>query len=386
MLGAIGMHTHYSRTHPFLATITDRYSLTRPGSSKTTFHLVLDLRESGIHYKPGDSLAIYPLNDPIIVARILSLLGANGEERVMMKTGEELPFRQFLGAKANLHACGRSLFATLISGYPEGGRRSEFDQMLFPESRDILKAYLEQYHVWDLLEESKATISPQVLTELLMPLLPRFYSIASSMNAVGEEAHLTVSLTEYESGGYKRLGVASHYLGHLAPLHEAVIPVYLQPSKDFTVPVDDGASMIMVGPGTGVAPYRGFLQERMVRNAAGRNWLFFGERNRETDFFYQDYWSELEIRGKLRLDSAFSRDQQRKVYVQHLLLERGDEIYHWLKEGAYLYVCGDAENMAKAVDETLQRIYQQYGGLDRLQAAEAVKALRKEKRYLRDVY
>lgn len=360
-----------------MATISERYALSKPGSSKTTQHLTIDLRCSGIQYKTGDSLGIYPLNDPSIVAQILALLGASGEEWVVTKTGEELQFRQFLSCKANLHSCSRSLLRALTQDH-------QLDSLL--EDKEASKAYLDKYHVWDLLKEHRAAISPQQFTGLLMPMLPRFYSIASSMLAVGEEAHLTVGLTEYDTHGHRRLGVASHYLCHLAPLHETVIPIYLQPSKEFTLPAQDDAPMIMIGPGTGVAPYRGFMQERMIRDAKGKNWLFFGERNRKTDFFYQEYWNELEARGFLRLETAFSRDQPHKIYVQHLLLQEGAEIYRWLQEGAYFYVCGDAAEMAKAVDETLHHIFQEHGGKDHAGAAEAVKALRREKRYLRDVY
>jgi sulfite reductase (NADPH) flavoprotein alpha-component len=377
------MHPTYSRTHPFLATITERYPLTKAGSSKETYHLVLNLRGSGIHYKPGDSIGIYPLNDPVMVSRILTSLEATGQEMVVTKTGEECLFRQFLSSKANLHHCSRALLGTLIEGIADPEEKAKLKDRLELENKDACKTYLEQRHVWDLLDELQTKISPQALTALLMPLLPRFYSIASSMSAVGEEAHFTVALTEYESQGHQRLGVASHYLLHLAPLHEPVVPIYLQPSKDFTLPAQDDAAMIMVGPGTGVAPYRGFLQERMIRQALGQNWLFFGECHRATDFFYEDYWVELETRGRLRLDAAFSRDQSEKIYVQHRLLAHGEEIYRWLQEGAYFYVCGDAEHMAKGVDQTLHVIFQQGGCRD---AAEAVKALRKEKRYLRDVY
>lgn len=378
------MHPTYTRTTPFLAPIRERHSLTKPASGKMTTHLVLDLARSGIHYKTGDSLGVFPLNDPIIVGRILELVGASGEEEVMTKTGETLAFRHFLSSRANLDQCNRSFFSAI--GACQTGENQKKIAELLAADKEHLKSYLTAYHVWDLLEEFPVKMAPQDLASLLMPLLPRFYSIASSMLAVGEEAHLTVGLTRYALNGRPRYGVASHYLTQLAPLHEPIVPVYLQPSKDFTLPEDKTAGMIMVGAGTGVAPYRGFMQERVLTGATGKNWLFFGERSRQTDYLYEEYWTELEARGKLRLDLAFSRDQEEKIYVQHRLLESGRDVYRWLEEGAYFYVCGDALSMAKAVEGALHTIICEQGGKSADAATERIKALRKEKRYLRDVY
>lgn len=370
-----------------MATLRERHSLSSSASDKVTKHLVVDLRGSGIHYKVGDSLAVYPLNDAAIVARILASLSATGDEVVIPKTGDALPLRQFLNAKANVQQCGRALLRLLADRQQHDRKRAELDHLLLPEHKEALTAYLEPRHVWDLLEEhSDAKISAQELTSCLMPLLPRFYSIASAMAAVGEEAHLTVALTEYEANGHRRLGTASHYLCHHAPLHEAVVPVYLQPSKDFTLPADVTAPLIMIGPGTGVAPYRGFLQERVVSGSMGKHWLFFGERRQLTDFYYEEYWREMEARGHLRLSLAFSRDQAEKVYVQHKLEAQGAEVYQWLQAGAYLYVCGDAHRMAKDVDQALQRVIVKHGNKTEAEAAEALKQMRKDKRYLRDVY
>lgn len=381
------MHPTYTRTHPFMATLRERYSLSSSASDKVTKHLVVDLKGSGIHYKVGDSLAIYPLNDAKIVSRLLTTLSATGDEIVVSKSGDALPFRQFLNAKANLQHGGRSLLRLIADKQSHDRKRAELEHLLLPESKADFTAYLEARHIWDLLEEhSDAVLTPQELAACVMPLLPRFYSIASSMAAVGEEAHLTVALTEYESNGQRRLGTASHYLCHEAPLHEAILPVYLQPSKDFTVPADVTAPLIMIGPGTGVAPYRGFLQERVVAGATGKHWLFFGERRQLSDFYYEDYWHELEARGHLRLSVAFSRDQAEKIYVQHRLEENGAELFQWLLDGAYLYVCGDAERMAKDVEQSLLRIIATHGAMSDAEAADFLKKLRKDKRYLRDVY
>lgn len=381
------MHPTYTRTHPFIATLTDRHSLTKSTSSKTTMHLVLDISGSDMRYKVGDSIGIYPLNDPSIVNRILKALDVRGDVSITTKTGVEMHLQQFLSSKANLHSCSTNLVRAIVQRQDNAKKRGFLEQLLAEDQKDALKDYLEQRHVWDLLQENaEARLEPQELVGFLMPLLPRFYSIASSMMAVGEEIHLTVTLTQYETNAQRRLGVASHYLCHLAPLHEAVIPLYLQPSKDFTLPAEDATSIIMIGPGTGVAPYRGFMQERMLRGAVGRHWLFFGERHRATDFFYEEYWREIEARGQLRVDLAFSRDQADRIYVQHRMLERGAELYRWIAEGATVYVCGDASRMAKDVDQALQMIFKEHGHLDDQGASEALKNLRKEKRYLRDVY
>jgi sulfite reductase (NADPH) flavoprotein alpha-component len=381
------MHPTYSRTHPFIATLRERYDLSGPDSDKITKHLVLDLKGSGIHYKVGDSLAIFALNDPTTVNRVLKTLGATGEEIVIPKGGDPTPLRQFLSAKANLQHCGRSLLQLMETRQRDAQRQAALQMLLLPENKEEMNRYLHDRHVWDLLDEQlEVRINPQELAGTLMPLLPRFYSLASSMMAVGEEAHLTIALTAYESNGRRRLGTASDYLCHRAPLYEAVIPVYLQPSKDFTLPVDDSAALIMIGPGTGVAPYRGFLQERVLRGATGKHWLFFGERHRLTHFYYGDYLAELESRGHLRLNLAFSRDQAHKVYVQHQLESHGAEVYRWIQDGAYTYVCGDAHRMAKDVDQALTRIIAQHGNKSDAEATEMLKKLRKDKRYLRDVY
>lgn len=367
----------YNRTNPFLATLTERFPLTKPGSSKNTYHMVLDLRGSDLTYKPGDSIGIYPLNDPNVVTHILGRLKASGDEIVTTRKGEALPFSELLSSRVNVSRCSRRLYSTLVERHPNPPFVAE----------EHIKEFLEARELWDLLDEFELSqISPQELCDLLSPLLPRFYSIASSCKAVGQEVHLTVALTHYTSNGHTRRGVASHYLCHLAPALKPVIPVYLQPSKDFTVPSDPKAPMIMIGPGTGVAPYRGFLQDRIEHQATGKNWLFFGECNRATDFYYEEFWQELIAEGFLKLDVAFSRDQQEKMYVQHRLLENARELFEWLENGAYFYVCGDAEQMAKDVDQALHTVVAQESGQGLEHAKAYVKSLREQGRYLRDVY
>jgi len=240
--------------------------------------------------------------------------------------------------------------------------------------------------VWDFLEEQGVGVfSVEEVVRLLAPLLPRFYSIASSMACVGNEAHLTVVEEPYVTNGRVRRGVCSYYLCHEAAVGSRVA-LYLHPSRGFTLP-DPHHPIIMVGPGTGVAPFRGFMQERATRGATGANWLFFGERSRSNDFFYREFWEGLVQEERLVLDLAFSRDQEEKRYVQHRMEERGQELWSWLEEkGAYLYVCGSATKMAKEVEVALLRILQEHGGLEEGQARKYVRMLREQRRYLRDVY
>jgi sulfite reductase (NADPH) flavoprotein alpha-component len=213
------------------------------------------------------------------------------------------------------------------------------------------------------------------------------YSIASSKKYVGDELHLTVARVRYTIDGREKRGICSHFLCDLAAENVPTVPVYLQQTRDFRLPIDDKVPIIMIGPGTGVAPFRAFMQERISKNAhSGKNWLFFGERNRATDFFYEEYWTELVSSGILRLDTAFSRDQQEKVYVQNRMWDAKEEFWKWLQDGAIIYVCGDASHMAKDVDLCLHKIVESEGKLDATGARDYVKVLRHEKRYIRDVY
>ena len=259
--------------------------------------------------------------------------------------------------------------------------------MLQESHKEALKEYLAHREIWDALQENEEVrFTPEEMVLLMMPLLPRFYSIASSQLCVGDEVHLTVAHVSYISNNYHRRGVCTHFLCEWAPMHTPIIPVYVQPQHGFTLPVDPATDLIMIGPGTGVAPYRGFMQERIANQAIGKNWLFFGERNREYDFFYEEFWQDLVHQNKLKLELAFSRDQEHKIYVWHRMQEKAAEIFEWLKSGAYLYVCGDAHQMAKDVDATLHKIVREQGQMDEASAKAYVKKLRSDNRYLRDVY
>lgn len=381
-------HTPYSKANPFLASIKERYSLCKPGSSKSTHHVVLDLTGSNMTYEVGDSIAIFPINDPGIVHKTLQAINASGLETIVDKnSNEEWLLNYFLANKANLAEVPRKLIAEMSGRQTNLEKKEKLAHLLSEGHRDELKAYQANHEVWDALEENKeASLAPQELCNLLMPLLPRFYSIASSQKIVGDEVHLTVAETRYETNGYIRVGVCTHYLCRLAPMHQWIVPVYVQPHHGFTVPENLEANLIMVGPGTGVAPFRAFMQEREALKARGKNWLFFGECHRDYNFFYEEYWKGLEQSGKMRLSTAFSRDQENKIYVQHRMLEHGAELFAELEQGAYLYVCGDAHHMAKDVEAALHTIIEQHGHLDAQAAKQYVKKLRAEKRYLRDIY
>lgn len=378
----------YTRTNPFIAKVKVRERLSKAGSKKNTHFIVLDISGSDIHYNVGDSIGIYPVNDPLLVTWTLRAMNATGDELVTDKQGEnETTLKDFLETKANITEISKKFLIELAKKQTLHKKKAFLESLLEDENKEALKEYQYTHELWDTLEENKeAVFEIQELCNLLMPLLPRLYSISSSKNAVGDEVHLTVAMLEYESNQLLRRGVCTHYLCNLAPINEPKVPVYIQPHHGFTLPEDPEAPIMMVGPGTGVAPFRAFMQERMHTQAKGKNWLIFGEWNQEFDFFYQDYWNELISQNLLRVDAAFSRDQADKIYVQHRMWENGQEIFNWLENGGYFYVCGDAKRMARDVEAILLQIIQQFGNRDETEAKAYLKDLRTEKRYLRDVY
>jgi sulfite reductase (NADPH) flavoprotein alpha-component len=347
----------YSRTHPYLARIKERSLLTLPGSSKKTYHLSLDIAGSELSFQVGDSIGVIPINHIATVDQILHKLSATGHEPIYdPRSNTTVLFRDYLLHKANI---GKVSF-----------------HKLFPVEKTSLP-------LLQLLEHHKP--HPEELCRILLPLMPRFYSIASSAKVFPDEIHLTVAHVSYLLNGQMQLGVGSHFLCDMAEIESTPIPIYVQPSNHFTLP-DPDASIILIGPGTGIAPFRAFLQERLATQAMGRNWLFFGERNRASDFYYADFWLSLEKQGRLRLDLAFSRDQPEKIYVQHKMLEHKKSLWNWIEQGSYIYVCGDAEEMAKDVDAALQQIIHEEGHMTIEEARKTLKALRSARRYLLDVY
>jgi sulfite reductase (NADPH) flavoprotein alpha-component len=381
--------THiYTRNHPFLASIKERYSLCKPGSKKNTQHIVVDLHDSGICYVVGDSIGIYPLHESILVEKTLKAMKATGKETVLDKHAEkEWLLHDFLTSQANITEISRKLLGEIFHRQTHPQKKAFLETLHAEGNKEALKEYLNTHHLWDTLHEHEEVIfTPQELCNLLMPLLPRLYSIASSQKIVGNEVHLTVAYLEYESNGHARQGVCTNYLCHLAPLNQKILPIYIQPHHGFTLPKETNVPIIMIGPGTGVAPFRAFMQERAQGNDSNKNWLFFGEWNKASDFFYESFWQELAASGKMRLEVAFSRDQDYKIYVQHRMQEHGEELFRWLESGAYFYVCGDAHYMAKDVEAALLQIIQHHGKMDEPASKLYLKKLRTEKRYLRDVY
>lgn len=369
------MNQSYNRSNPLMAKMTERTPLCDQSSGKEIYHLVIDIKGSGMTYEVGDCLAILPSNNPDRVKRMLAVLGIQGEEIFEdARNKDTVSAQELFSQRVNINDCPLSIVNKLAESM-------DIQELL--EDKEKIKR-LDLVEFLEGLEN--LTLSAQDVVSALRPMMPRFYSIASSMEVVGEEVHLTVALGQCEIDGKKRLGVCTDYLCRQAPLNQAVIPVYLHPHRGFTLPDNQDSPIIMVGPGTGIAPFRGFMQQREQHSANNKNWLFFGDWHKAEHYYYQDYWESLSTKGMLKLDLAFSRDQEEKVYVQHRMLEKGEELFQWLEQGAYFYVCGNASHMAKDVEAALLEVLKKHGSLSEEDAKGYVKKLRSEKRYLRDVY
>ena len=380
----------YSKDHPFPARVTENRLLNKPGSAKETRHLVVDLAGSGLHYKSGDSIGVFPTNRPGEVDELLSCLGATGGERVspvMLRLPAPILLREALGARLALAAPTAKFVAALSAKATDPGERAQLTALLAPEAKELLAAFLSQRAFVDLLAEfPSARLTPQEFVDHLRKLMPRLYSLASSPRLFPTEAHLTVAVVHYWTNGRDRVGVCSTFMANRVQIGATTMPVFVSPSH-FGPPDDGAKDCIMVGPGTGIAPFRAFVQDRAATGATGRNWLFYGDQHRATDFLYEEEWTAWQAKGQLaRLDTAFSRDQQLKVYVQDRMRENAAEMWSWLQGGAYFYVCGDGKRMAKDVDQALHDIIAGQGGMTPAAAADYVKQLKKDKRYQRDVY
>ena len=359
----------HGKANPFPAEITELVNLNGSRSGKQTIHLELSLEGSGLTFEPGDSLAIVTENRPETIEAVLRAASLAGDADLAARLANEWDIttlsRPVLEAYAALNPA--PALAELIAG-------------------DGWRAYVPGRQLLDLLEDFPAALSPEQLTGLLRKLPSRLYSVASSLKAAPDEAHLLVGVVRYESHGRERHGVASTFVAERLRAGD-VLKVYVKPNKNFRLPEDPDRPLIMIGPGTGVAPFRAFLQERQATGARGRNWLFFGDRNYTHDFLYQLEWQDLHKDGVLsEIDVAFSRDQPEKVYVQHRMWQRRKELFAWLEDGAGLYLCGDEKAMAKDVHATLAAIVADQGQRS-AEAAEAYLAdLKKQHRYQRDVY
>ncbi|HEV2394347.1 MAG TPA: sulfite reductase subunit alpha [Verrucomicrobiae bacterium] len=379
----------YSRKHPFLAELIGHERLTRPGSQKDTRHFVLRLEGSGLTYTPGDSLGAFGRNAPSVVDELLQCLEFDPNTRVNDPRGQPTTLRQTLLQDYIINRANRKVISGLAERMPQGEQRNRLMEIV--DNSELLCSYIDTRDYVDVLMDFDEVSfeSPEVFLAQLTPNVPRLYSIASSLQAHPGEVHLCVAVVRYDTHGRPKKGLASGFLADHADLFAKSIPVYVQESRTFRLPKDASRDIIMCGPGAGIAPFRAFLEQRIFEGATGRNWLFFGEQHQATDFLYGDEWLSYQKQGKLhRLDVAFSRDQEQKVYVQHRMLEQGAELWAWLQNGAYFYVCGDAKHMAKDAHQALIQIAQRHGGLGPEAAAEYVNVtlMRTERRYLRDVY
>jgi sulfite reductase (NADPH) flavoprotein alpha-component len=371
----------YDRRHPFPAEVCANRLLTAPGSAKETRHFEISLEGSNLSYTAGDALGIVPSNCPELVEQILRALNCDGEEAVPSPDGSEVPLHKALLEFYDI----TKIPAGLLKCFAERSAVPAFRELLEPAAANLLKSFVSQREIVDLLlEHSSAKIGAAEFVSHLKKLAPRLYSIASSPAAHGNSVHLTISIVRYETNGRKRKGVCSTFLADRA--HQKV-GTFVHRSPHFRLPEDHAKPVIMVGPGTGIAPFRGFLYEREAVGATGRNWLFFGDQKESTDFLYQDELFRFRKNGVLtRFDTAFSRDQPQKIYVQQRMLENAAELWAWLEEGAHFYVCGDAQRMAKDVDAALHTILERCGQKSKEEADAYVKKLKAEHRYQRDVY
>lgn len=377
----------WSRDRPWQAELLVNQRLTGRGSRKDVRHLELSLEGSGLAYQPGDALGVWPRQSPEQVAGVLEPLALAGEE-IVASGGESLPLQAWLSDRRELTRLSRGF----LQAHAERAGSGDLHRLLQPAQASELAHWLATHQLPDLLQSHPAAWSATDLVAALRPLAPRLYSIASAQSAVGAEAHLTVDHPTWQAGDTRRHGVASHFLATQA--EGARLPVFIEANDRFRLPRDGQRDIVMIGPGTGVAPFRGFLQERVASGAGGRNWLLFGNPHARNDFLYQLEWQQALRSGQLaRLDLAFSRDpppldarETGKVYVQHRLLEQGRDLFAWLQEGAHLYVCGDAARMARDVEAALLAVIARHGGLDDDGARDYLDALQQQGRYARDVY
>ncbi len=371
----------FDKRRPFAAAVLDNVVLTGRGSTKETRHVELSLEDSGLTYQPGDALGVVARNDPALVDALLDQLGLPGDTPVTIKQQDTTLGDALAGTLEITAATPR-----FLDHWAEITGAAELQALLAPEQSKARTAFLQRHHVLDLVGRFPAPgIDADRFVAGLRPLQPRLYSIASSLAAAPDEAHLTVSTVRYALHDVPRTGVASGYLAERTET-DATVPVYIQRNEHFHL-ADDDTPLLMIGAGTGVAPYRAFMQEREARGATGRSWLFFGERNFRSDFLYQVEWQALLKHGVLsRLDLAFSRDATPKTYVQDRLRRHGRDVYAWLEDGACLYVCGDAAHMAGDVHDALADIVAEHGGLDRDGADDYLAALKRDRRYRLDVY
>ena len=381
--------SRHDRKNPFTACVRVRRSLTLSGSEKDTQHLEMDLTGSGLDYSVGDSLGVFARNPASLVSELIDLLHLDPAQPLTLASGQQTTFRDALTRFFTLNRANRKILHGVLERLPIGEARVKLETLI--PSDEATADYLFTRDYVDVLREfpSVRFESPEVFLKLLSPLQPRLYSIASSLACHPGSVHLCVAVVRYETHGRRKTGLCSGFLADEVVVDVREVPVFVQESPKFFLPSQGERDIIMVGPGTGIAPFRAFLEQRQHNGASGRNWLFFGEQHRATDFLYQDDLLRFEKQGTLtRLDLAFSRDQAEKLYVQHRMLERAAELWKWIESGSYFYVCGDARRMAKDVHATLLKIVQEQGGMspDAARAYVEEGMMKTDRRYRRDVY
>ncbi|WP_330938130.1 assimilatory sulfite reductase (NADPH) flavoprotein subunit [Bacillus licheniformis] len=380
---AAGGVTVYSRKNPFRAEVLENLNLNGRGSNKETRHLELSLEGSGLTYEPGDALGIFPENDPELVDMLLKELKWDPNAAVAVDQGENLSLKEALTSYYEITV----LTKKFIQQAAEIIENEKLRELAAPENADQLKAYIAGRDLIDFVRDfGPIAAAPQEFVLILRKIPPRLYSIASSFAANPDEVHLTIGAVRYNAHGRDRKGVCSVLCAERLQPGDT-LPVFIQPNKNFKLPENPETPIIMVGPGTGVAPFRSFMQEREETGASGKSWMFFGDQHFVTDFLYQTEWQKWLSEGVLtKMDVAFSRDTEEKVYVQHRMLEHSKELFEWLEEGAAFYVCGDKNNMAKDVQNALLEIIEKEGGKSREEAEAYLAEMKKQKRYQRDVY
>ncbi|MBT1451137.1 assimilatory sulfite reductase (NADPH) flavoprotein subunit [Glaciecola sp. XM2] len=369
----------YTKQNPYIATLNQSLKITGRDSVKDIRHVEISLEDSGIVYQPGDALGVFFLNNESLVSRILTATNNQADDKVLIK---DVEYQLFDALTEHLELT--LSYPGFVKAY-QLASNSEALAALLNDSA-ALRAFLAERQIVDIVEQFPEDISAQALVDALRPITPRLYSIASSQSEVEDEVHLTVAHVDYEAFGTRHQGGASGYL--CTGLEEGgQVKVYTENNDNFRLPSNADTPIIMVGPGTGIAPFRAFMQQRDALEAQGKNWLFFGNPNFTQDFLYQTEWQGYLKSGLLtKISLAFSRDQAEKIYVQDRLLENGKEVYEWLESGAHFYVCGDALRMAKDVETALLKIIQTFGQKTEQEAKQYLLAIRKEKRYQKDVY
>jgi sulfite reductase (NADPH) flavoprotein alpha-component len=369
----------YSKESPLTASLAVKQKITGRNSDKDVRHIEIDLGESGLSYQPGDALGVWYHNDPDLVEEIIGLIWRTGDETVTLND-QTMTLREALTERLEL----TQNTTVIVEKYAALSRDERLIGLLADKHQ--LQQYAQTTPLPDMIRQAPADLDAEQLVALLRPLTPRLYSIASSQEEVGSEVHITVGVVRYEIDGRARTGGASGYLADRLE-EDGELRVFIEHNDNFRLPENPQTPVIMIGPGTGIAPFRAFIQQRAAEGAEGLNWLFFGNPHFTEDFLYQVEWQRFVKDGVLsRIDLAWSRDQKHKVYVQDKLREQGAEVWRWIEQGAHIYVCGDANRMAKDVEQALLELLAEHGGMDAEQADEFLSELRVERRYQRDVY